>query len=62
MSAALLLWLRWSGALPAVVQLAAGVILGALVYIAVLSLIDPGLFGQARRFLSSARKLGEAPG
>lgn len=62
MSAALLLWLRWSGTFPAVVQLAVGVILGALVYLAVLSMIDPRLLGQARRYLSSARKLGEAPG
>lgn len=62
MSAALILWLRWSGALPVVTQLVGGVILGALVYVALLSMIDPGLFGQARRFLSSARKLGEAAG
>jgi PST family polysaccharide transporter len=60
MAATLVLWMRWSGGLHVVAQLVFGVILGVLVYAAVLATIDPDLFGQARRFFSSARKLGEA--
>lgn len=62
MAATLILWVRWSGQLHVVAQLVVGVILGALVYGTVLSMIDPDLFGQARRFVSSARKLREAAG
>ncbi len=60
MAATLILWVHWSAELHVVAQLVVGVLLGALVYVAALSMIDPDLFGQARRFLSSARKLREA--
>jgi O-antigen/teichoic acid export membrane protein len=47
----LLALLRWLGEAAAIAQLAAGVTLGALVYLAVLRLADPALFSLARQNL-----------
>jgi len=60
MAAALACWLRWSVQLHVVTQLVLGVILGAVIHTAVLSAMEPRLFGQARDFFRSFRKLGES--
>ncbi|HKR66853.1 MAG TPA: lipopolysaccharide biosynthesis protein [Thermoanaerobaculia bacterium] len=59
MATVLLLWTRWSLRLPVVLQLAGGVLLGFCVYVAVLSMIDPELLGQARRFFLGNRRSPE---
>jgi hypothetical protein len=55
MAGVLVLWTRWSLMLPIIVQLAGGIVIGAVVYVIVLSLIDRDLLGQARRFFFAGR-------
>jgi PST family polysaccharide transporter len=58
MVAVLLLWTRWSSGFPVAVQVIAGVAVGFVVYVGVLSLIDSDLVGQARQFFAAR---GRAP-
>ncbi|HEY0160108.1 MAG TPA: lipopolysaccharide biosynthesis protein [Thermoanaerobaculia bacterium] len=56
MAAACLGWLRWTAHAPAPVQLAGGVIIGAIVYAVVLVLIDRDLISTVRRHLGGRRE------
>lgn len=56
MAVPVVLWLRWSGHLPAIVQLLAAVAIGAAVYAAALALLDREFFRRARHhFLPDTR-------
>jgi O-antigen/teichoic acid export membrane protein len=56
MAAVLVLWVRWSTHLPAVVQTFGGVALGGAIYAVALALLDRELLRRARQhFLPSAR-------
>lgn len=58
MAVPLIGWLRWSAGLLPVAQVAGGVAIGAMVYIAVLALIDRDLFRSARRHFLAATASG----
>ena len=60
MTAALLAWLRLAPAGKGPLALAAAVALGAAVYLLLLRLLEPGLFGEARRALSRRNVAPEA--
>ena len=57
MAAPVILWVRWSMHLPAIVQVIGGTIIGAAVYALVLLLLDRDLFRRARaHFLPGAAR------
>jgi hypothetical protein len=51
MSAAVIAWMFAAASLPPVVQLAGGILIGAVVYLVALRLLDPEIFDWARNIV-----------
>jgi len=60
MAAALLAWMRWGPALPLLPGVIVAVVLGGIVFVAILSMTDRQILGEARSVFS-ARKAAKQP-